>query len=89
MKFHALEAAGQEPAVPLPLGNRLGLAKAANGAGLLFTAVITMEAQGESTKYRALVLHADAASRDKHESMGFHEGWGAAYKQMEELMKSW
>ena len=48
-----------------------------------FTAVITIEPHGRGTKYSALAMHADAAGADKHATMGFHEGWGAALDQLE------
>lgn len=47
-----------------------------------FTAVITIEPHGRGTKYSALAMHADAAGADKHATMGFHEGWGAALDQL-------
>jgi len=53
-----------------------------------FTAVISLEPQGSGTKYTALVIHADAASRKKHEDMGFHNGWGAALDQLVVLAKT-
>jgi len=54
---------------------------------LAFTAVITMEAAGDGTKYTALVIHGDPESKKKHEEMGFHDGWGAALDQLVELVK--
>jgi uncharacterized protein YndB with AHSA1/START domain len=57
---------------------------------LLFTAVITMEPAGKdggSTRYVATVIHGDEASRNKHEAMGFHDGWGAALDQLVALMQ--
>lgn len=47
-----------------------------------FTAIITIEPHGRGTKYSALAMHADAAGADKHATMGFHEGWGAALDQL-------
>ena len=49
----------------------------------VMTAVITIDptASGGCT-YTATVLHGDAASRQKHEAMGFHQGWGAAFDQL-------
>jgi uncharacterized protein YndB with AHSA1/START domain len=49
---------------------------------LLFTALISLEAQGNHTKYTALVIHGDEQSRKLHEDMGFHYGWGAALDQL-------
>lgn len=50
--------------------------------GLPFSAVITMEPRGDGTDYRALVRHADPAARERHEEMGFHDGWGAMHDQL-------
>jgi uncharacterized protein YndB with AHSA1/START domain len=47
-----------------------------------FTAIITMRPEGSGTRYKATVLHRDAEGREKHEEMGFHEGWGAALEQL-------
>jgi uncharacterized protein YndB with AHSA1/START domain len=47
-----------------------------------FTAVITIEPHGNGTKYRALAMHKDEASRNAHERMGFSEGWGKAFDQL-------
>jgi uncharacterized protein YndB with AHSA1/START domain len=52
-----------------------------------FTAVISLQPQGVRTRYSALVIHGDEASRKKHEDMGFHEGWGKALDQLVALVK--
>lgn len=46
------------------------------------TAEITMRAEGSGTRYRAVAMHADTASRETHEKMGFHEGWSTALDQL-------
>jgi uncharacterized protein YndB with AHSA1/START domain len=51
-------------------------------AGFRMTAAILLEPQGEGTKYTALVMHADEEGRQKHEAMGFHQGWGKALEQL-------
>ena len=52
------------------------------------TAIVTFaDAGGGKTLYRAVALHKDAADRDKHEQMGFHDGWGTVAGQLEELAK--
>jgi uncharacterized protein YndB with AHSA1/START domain len=33
-------------------------------------------------------VHWTAADREKHEAMGFHEGWGQALDQLVELMST-
>jgi len=50
---------------------------------LPMTAVITMADEGEGTRYIAHVMHPDAATRDRHAEMGFHEGWGTCITQLE------
>ena len=62
--------------------------KAVMGAGMMFTAIITLEPDGAGTKYTAHVMHADAGSRQKHADMGFEMGWGAAFDQLVALMKA-
>jgi uncharacterized protein YndB with AHSA1/START domain len=54
---------------------------------ILFTGVITMEAEGTGTRYRAVAIHGDKASKEKHEAMGFEAGWGAALEQLVGLMR--
>lgn len=54
---------------------------------LVFTAIITMEPSGSGTKYRAVAMHKDEKTRESHEQMGFHEGWGTALEQMIALVK--
>lgn len=47
-----------------------------------FTAVITLEPQGAGTRYTATAIHRDEAGRQRHEEMGFREGWGKALDQL-------
>ena len=54
-----------------------------------FTAIVLMEPNGKGTKYTAYAIHGDEAGRKQHEEMGFHEGWGKAWEQLVELVKSW
>ena len=56
---------------------------------LLFTAIIELErTPSGGTKYRAIAMHLDPAMRKEHDTMGFHEGWGAVFDQLVELMQS-
>ncbi len=49
----------------------------------VMTAIIAIEATATGgTRYRATVLHGDAASRGRHEALGFHRGWDAAFDQL-------
>ena len=52
---------------------------------LMMTMEITLERDGTGTLYTARVMHGDAATRDRHIEMGFHDGWGAATTQLQEL----
>ena len=47
-----------------------------------FTAVISIEPHGRGTRYTALAMHKDEASRNTHDRMGFSEGWGTALDQL-------
>ena len=50
------------------------------------TAIMSLaDAGGGRTLYRAVALHKDAADRDTHEKMGFHDGWGTCAAQLEEV----
>jgi hypothetical protein len=53
-----------------------------------FTAVITLESDGDQTRYCAIVIHPDEEACKKHAEMGFYGGWGSALTQLEELMKA-
>jgi uncharacterized protein YndB with AHSA1/START domain len=55
------------PADPAPIG---------------MTAEITFADHQEGTAYRAVVRHADAASRAQHEQLGFADGWGTVTAQL-------
>lgn len=44
---------------------------------------ITMKADEGGTRYRTLVRHKSGADRQKHEEMGFHDGWGTCLSQLE------
>lgn len=52
------------------------------------TAALTLLPHGRGTKYTALVMHKDEASRAHHEAMGFHEGWGTALDQLVAYVES-
>jgi uncharacterized protein YndB with AHSA1/START domain len=50
-----------------------------------FSAVITMADEGDGTRYVATVMHPDRATRDRHEELGFHDGWGTCIDQLDAL----
>jgi uncharacterized protein YndB with AHSA1/START domain len=50
--------------------------------GFRFTAAILLEPNGKGTKYTAIAMHSDEASRAKHDAMGFQDGWGTVLDQL-------
>lgn len=55
---------------------------------LYFTAVVTFEADGQGTRYRAVAIHGDEATSKRHAEMGFHEGWSATLDQLVALVRT-
>ena len=53
-----------------------------------FTAIISLTPENGGTRYQARVLHGTADDCRKHAEMGFEAGWGQAFEQLVELMKS-
>ena len=51
-------------------------------AEFLMTATLLLEATTRGTRYTAYVLHSDAASKQRHEAMGFEQGWGMVLDQL-------
>jgi uncharacterized protein YndB with AHSA1/START domain len=47
-----------------------------------FTAVMTLEPQGDTTLCRTVALHRNVADRNQHAEMGFHDGWGTVLDQL-------
>lgn len=56
--------------------------------GWHFTAELTFEAVGDSTRYSARAIHATREAAEAHEEMGFSEGWGTALDQLVAHMKA-
>ena len=52
------------------------------------TAVITMRDHPDGTEYTAAARHRDSADRDRHEQLGFHDGWSTVTRQLAELAES-
>ena len=52
------------------------------------TAVITMKDHEAGTEYTATAMHRDSAARDRHEGLGFHDGWGTVTRQLADLVES-
>lgn len=53
------------------------------------TAIVLLESVGEGTRYTAMARHANVETREKHEGMGFHTGWGMALDQLVAMIKTW
>ncbi|MEO8244948.1 MAG: SRPBCC domain-containing protein [bacterium] len=49
---------------------------------LALTAIMTFTAENNGTLYSARVLHRNADDANKHDEMGFQQGWGAALGQL-------
>ncbi|HYC70430.1 MAG TPA: SRPBCC family protein [Opitutaceae bacterium] len=50
---------------------------------IFFTAIVTFDPLPEDrTRYTARALHWTAAARQRHEEMGFHQGWGQCLEQL-------
>jgi len=52
------------------------------------TAAITMADEGEDTRYVAHVMHPDRPTRDRHEQMGFFDGWNTCIDQLEAFART-
>ncbi len=62
-------------------------ARPENGIGLLFTGIILIEPHARGSQYTAIAMHSIPEDCRRHDSMGFHEGWGKALDQLIELTK--
>lgn len=49
------------------------------------TVDVTLTPADGGTLYHAHVMHPDRAARDRHEEMGFREGWGTTLRQLDAL----
>lgn len=54
--------------------------------GFAFTGTILLSKSEGVTLYRAVVKHANMEGQKQHAAMGFQEGWGMAFQQLEELV---
>jgi uncharacterized protein YndB with AHSA1/START domain len=52
------------------------------------TAIITFRDHPDGTAYSALALHRDRSDRDKHEELGFHDGWATVAAQLADLVEA-
>ncbi|HEX6666383.1 MAG TPA: SRPBCC family protein [Solirubrobacterales bacterium] len=51
------------------------------------TAVIAMRDHPDGTEYTATAMHRNIDDRDRHEQLGFQEGWGTVTRQLAELVE--
>jgi uncharacterized protein YndB with AHSA1/START domain len=51
------------------------------------TAIITLTDHPDGTDYAAHVMHKNKADRNRHEEMGFHDGWGTVVTQLAERVE--
>ena len=51
-----------------------------------FTAIITLEEHAGGTRYTVRALHRSDADRERHERMGFYDGWGKCLDQLSALV---
>ncbi|MFG1941898.1 SRPBCC domain-containing protein [Nonomuraea sp. NPDC048826] len=54
----------------------------ANPDPIAMTATITFDDHPDGTLYRMLVRHGDPESRDRHQKLGFVDGWGTVAGQL-------
>jgi len=54
----------------------------AAGPSAFFTAIVTLLPEGQRTRYVATVMHRDQADRNRHEELGFFDGWGTVLDQL-------
>lgn len=50
-----------------------------------FTAILSFEPVAEGTRYVAIARHGSTEVREKHEQMGFHQGWSIVLDQLVEF----
>ncbi len=58
---------------------------------MCFTAAITMAGEAGpagGTRYVATVMHPDQATRDRHDKMGFFDGWNVCIDQLDALAQT-
>jgi uncharacterized protein YndB with AHSA1/START domain len=57
----------------------------ASPAPVPMTAEITLRDHDAGTRYQVVVRHGDPADRDRHEKLGFFEGWGLVTGQLADV----
>lgn len=59
-----------------------------SGKAFMVGVISMQDAPGGGTHYKAVARHWNAADREEHIKMGFHEGWAIAADQLEALAAS-
>lgn len=54
---------------------------------IAMTAEVILADHPDGTDYRIVVRHGDAASRARHEEIGFFDGWASVTKQLAEVVE--
>lgn len=57
-----------------------------DGAPFMVATITLEDAPGDKTKYTAVARHWTTETREQHEKMGFHEGWGVCADQLNALV---
>lgn len=52
------------------------------------TAMLLIEPEGDGTRYTAIAKHLDPETRQRHEEMGFFDGWGTVVDQLVAYVKA-
>jgi len=60
----------------------------ADPAPVAMTAEIRFDEHPDGTDYRAVVRHGDPAARNRHEELGFFDGWGSVTEALTALVEN-
>jgi uncharacterized protein YndB with AHSA1/START domain len=78
-----------EPDVRLVFTNAVDSAwRPASPSPVSMVAEIKFAEHPDGTDYQAVVRHGDPAARDRHEELGFFDGWGAVTEALAALAES-
>jgi uncharacterized protein YndB with AHSA1/START domain len=59
-----------------------------NQPWLAMTSIVTMEDEGQDTRYVARALHINPEDSKKHDEMDFYDGWGTVIDQLGKLAQT-
>ena len=78
-----------EPETRLVFSNAIDSARRpASPAPVPMTAEISFDEHPDGTRYRVVVRHGDPAARDRHEELGFFDGWGTVTNALAALAET-